>query len=683
MICSITTAFAVTSVLTCATATESAYPGRTWVIKTPVEAGLDAEKLRAFSEYVGGRGCVIRHGYMVYTWGDVSERADVASAAKPVYAHFLFKALEKSKIPSLDSQVVEWEPRLKNLNENLNHKDEEITWRHLANQTSCYQVVEKPGTAYCYNDWQMALFWDALFLKAYGAAHGNVDPTVMQPLLTNRLQCEDHPTFMAFGLKDRPGRLAISVRDFARFGLLYLREGNWRGEQLISQKHAETAVTSALPNSIPQAGVEVAEIIEGQRTIGSGLIPDNQTDHFGSYSWLWWINGIDRSGTRMWPDAPGSTFGAFGHGGPRAMWVMPEFGVVVSYNDAKLNGWNSGADSPTNQAMKLFTEAVVSQTNDKVTSTPSGDITPQQQQQTHISIVGNRWYLNGQVTYPGTQAEGLLMNVRMVNAVFEDRNRSDFDAEANTDQFITKIPDYTAHGIRAFTLCLQGGTPGYEGAVNSAFNPDGSLRENYLKRVLRVIDACDKHSVVVILGCYYQRQDQILKDEEAVRTGVIGVARWVTEIGRSNVVLEIANEYGHAGFDHPILKTPEGQTELIRLAKRTAPKVLVSTSGGGGGILYDEVAQVSDFLLIHYNHTSLEAIPHRITALKKHSKPVVCNEDEKVGVEGAKAAESSVVNGASWGLMEVEINQHFPFEFNGARDDLTVYAKLKELTTKR
>ena len=64
MICSITTAFAVTSRLTCATATELAYPGRTWVIKTPVEAGLDAEKLRAFSEYVGGRGCVIRHGYM-------------------------------------------------------------------------------------------------------------------------------------------------------------------------------------------------------------------------------------------------------------------------------------------------------------------------------------------------------------------------------------------------------------------------------------------------------------------------------------------------------------------------------------------------------------------------------------------------------------------------------------------
>ena len=54
-----------------------------------------------------------------------------------------------------------------------------------------------------------------------------------------------------------------------------------------------------------------------------------------------------------------------------------------------------------------------------------------------------------------------------------------------------------------------------------------------------------------------------------------------------------------------------------------------------------------------------------------------------MGVERAKAAESSVVNGDSCGLMEVEINQPFPFEFNGARDELTVYAQLKELTSKR
>ena len=87
---------------------------------------------------------------------------------------------------------------------------------------------------------------------------------------------------MAFGLKDRLGRLAISVCDFTQFGLLYLRKGDLKGGQRISQKHVETAVIGVPPNSTPQAGFEVAEIIKGKRTVGSGLIPDNQTDHFGS-----------------------------------------------------------------------------------------------------------------------------------------------------------------------------------------------------------------------------------------------------------------------------------------------------------------------------------------------------------------------------------------------------------------
>src|SRR5690349_4545556 len=76
---------------------------------------------------------------------------------------------------------------------------------------------------------------------------------------------------------------------------------------------------------------------------------------------------------------------------------------------------------------------------------------------TRIAIVDSRWQINGAVTYPGTKAEGLLMNTRMVNATFEDQKRGDFAPEANTDAFIAKIPDYVAQGVRAFTLCLQGG----------------------------------------------------------------------------------------------------------------------------------------------------------------------------------------------------------------------------------
>ena len=193
---------------------------------------------------------------------------------------------------------------------------------------------------------------------------------------------------------------------------------------------------------------------------------------------------------------------------------------------------------------------------------------------THVSIQKGRWFLNDAVTYRGTQAEGLLLNVRMVNAVFEDRNRPDFDPNSNTDEFIAQIPGYVAHGVRAFTICLQGGSCGYEGALNSAFQPDGSLRDSYLRRVRRVIEACDRSGAIVILGCYYQRQDQVLADEAAVRAGVVNVAKWIERSGFANVVLEIANEFDHSGFNHRLLKTPEGMAGLIALAKRTSPALL-------------------------------------------------------------------------------------------------------------
>ena len=318
---------------------ERVVPGETWATKTPEEVGLDRAALDLFAEYVGGRGCVVRYGYMVYSWGDAAERGDVASAAKPWYAHFLLKAVEDGKIGSVDDPAVRFEPRLNEINPNLNHKDAKIAWRHFANQTSCYGVTEPPGTAYCYNDWQMALFWDTLFLNVYGATRENVDETVVHPLLTDALQCEDDPTFMAFGVKERPGRVGVSPRDFARFGLLYLNGGNWRGRQLLRRDLAAMAVSEPLSNAIPQSAGEAAAMIDGQRSIGSRNVPDNQTDHYGSYSWLWWTNGIDRQGIRHWEDAPDDAYAASGHGGKRFMGVVPSLDLIVSWNDSGVQSW--------------------------------------------------------------------------------------------------------------------------------------------------------------------------------------------------------------------------------------------------------------------------------------------------------------------------------------------------------
>ena len=63
-----------------------------------------------------------------------------------------------------------------------------------------------------------------------------------------------------------------------------------------------------------------------------------------------------------------------------------------------------------------------------------------------VALREGRWFINDRATNAGRSAEGLLMNVRIVNATFEDHLRADFDAEANADRFIARIPDYAGHG---------------------------------------------------------------------------------------------------------------------------------------------------------------------------------------------------------------------------------------------
>ncbi len=300
---------------------------------------------------------------------------------------------------------------------------------------------------------------------------------------------------------------------------------------------------------------------------------------------------------------------------------------------------------------------------------------------TQVSIAGDQWLINGAPTNPGTAAEGLLMNVRMVNATFEDTHKPNFDPEANTDRFIAAIPDYTAQGVNAFTLCLQGGMPGYEGARNSAFEPDGSLRPSTMSRVERVIRACDAQGVVVILGLYYQRQSKILSDEASVRQGVVNSALWIQANEFSNVLVEIANEYPHAGFAHPVIRNPEGQTSLIRLAKQTLPGLLVTASGYGDGRVAEEVAEACDFLTPHWNGTTVDQIAARVATLQRFGKPIVCNEDDKTDRQAVAAMQATISHGASYGLMLQAHNQTFPFHFDGAADAPEFYAALKTLTS--
>ncbi|MCC2683778.1 MAG: beta-lactam binding protein AmpH [Paenibacillaceae bacterium] len=303
---------------------------------------------------------------------------------------------------------------------------------------------------------------------------------------------------------------------------------------------------------------------------------------------------------------------------------------------------------------------------------------------TKLTINGSKWNLNGQPTYRGTAIEGQLLNVRMVNCIFEDAARADFDPNSNTQRFIAAIPKYAACGVRLFTVGLQGGLPGYEGAVNTAFEPDGSLKPGYMQRLGRVIEACDAEGVAVLVSLFYQRQDQHLQDEQAIRKAIAETADWLVRQGYTNVAIEIANEFDHRGFTHAILRDPGGMAGLIRLAQGcVSGRIPVSASSLGHGRLAREVAEAGDFVTPHFNDTPVELYAERIAALKPYGKPVLCNEDDKTGVVGAAALRTSVAADCSWGYMHLQHNQAYPFHYDGPDDDPQVYEEMRRLSTER
>ena len=323
------------------------FPGKTWERRTPAEVALDAAKLDELAALVEGRGCVVRHGYLVYTWGDEAKSRDVASAVKPLISTLLAIAVQEGKLKSVDERVAEVLPELATLDDG---KNAGITWRHFASQTSGYGLAEPPGAAYGYNDFALALYYDTLMGKLFQQDGDEV----LRTRLAEPLEFEDPYTFT----KPRPGRLSASVRDFARFGLLYLRGGRWRDQQLIEPKLFAMLLTSPIAADLPRTRGVDAPMLPDQRSIGGGknITPAGP----GFYSFNWWLNRLDGQGRRLYVDAPPDTYVAAGHGGKRMLWIIPSLDLVVSWNDSPLDDHDDSpgkADTKCNRAARLMVEA--------------------------------------------------------------------------------------------------------------------------------------------------------------------------------------------------------------------------------------------------------------------------------------------------------------------------------------
>jgi hypothetical protein len=305
---------------------------------------------------------------------------------------------------------------------------------------------------------------------------------------------------------------------------------------------------------------------------------------------------------------------------------------------------------------------------------------PLGRRRTRVSISGAKFLINGKPTYSGRtfrghNIEGLLLNTRMVQGIFDDKNPATrgkwaypdtgvWDPERNTNEFIAAMPAWRDHGVPCFTINLQGGSPeGYSKAQpwdSSGIDPDGNLRPSYLARLEKILDRADQLRMVPIVGLYYFGQDQRVKDEAAVIRSVKLATHWILSHGYRNVLLEIANECDVKAYDHEILK-PGRVHELIEIAKATpvhGRRLLTGVSYGGGAIPRPNVVQSSDFLLLHGNGVS---DPARIAEMVKETRsvegyrpvPILFNEDDHFNFDQPSNNMTAAIGEyASWGYFD-------------------------------
>ncbi len=304
--------------------------------------------------------------------------------------------------------------------------------------------------------------------------------------------------------------------------------------------------------------------------------------------------------------------------------------------------------------------------------------------QTTVSIRGEQFFINERPTYEGRkwrgfQIEGLLMNSRMVQGIFDDRNpqtaarwsypdTGKWDPQRNVDEFVAAMPVWQKHGLLAITVNFQGGSPeGYSKGqpwLNSAFEPDGAMRPAYQERMKKILDQADRLGMVVIVGYFYFGQDERLTDEAAVIKAVDNATLWLLKGGWRNVLVEINNECD-VGYHHAVLK-PARVHELISRVKKQAydnRHLLASVSYGGNKLPGEEIVTEADFILLHGNGVK---DPKRIAEMVRQTrtipgykpKPIVFNEDDHYDFDKTENNFAAAISEyASWG--------YFDYRFKG------------------
>jgi len=304
---------------------ERAYwPTGGWKSSTPEMQGMDSAKLLIADEFIQNRLpdvfslLVVKNGYLVfekyYSWGSPDKYAVVHSVTKSVTSALIGIALDKGYLNSVDQKLIEFFPEY--ITDNLDPRKKEISLKQLLTMSSGFRWNDRGSEM---RNWYISSNWAKFTIQLplenspgdvfnYNSSTSHLLSIILsKSIKTSTLDFAKQNLFEPLGIQsaywhqDPQGYyiggfgLGLSARDLAKIGFLYLNNGYWNGQSIVSEYWVKASTDQQI-----QA---FSHPIYGR---------------FG-YGYQWWVKKVDDC----------SSFRAWGRRG-QFIVVVPELDLVIA-----------------------------------------------------------------------------------------------------------------------------------------------------------------------------------------------------------------------------------------------------------------------------------------------------------------------------------------------------------------
>ncbi len=239
------------------------YPDDNWRISTPEEQGVDSKKILEMFQYIQSSTLdfhsilIIRNGFIITEayWPPYHKDTlhNIKSASKSIISALTGIAFEKKYLHNLYQKVSEFYPEL-----TKDSLKQTISLQDLLTMTGGFDYMEdaspspydldnwkkipmrdKPGKVFEYNT-MLPHMMSAILTKATGVSTKEfANRLLFRPLgITNYQWIKSND-----GIYHGGSDIFLTPRDMAKFGYLYVRNGQWKGKQIVSKEWIKESTT--------------------------------------------------------------------------------------------------------------------------------------------------------------------------------------------------------------------------------------------------------------------------------------------------------------------------------------------------------------------------------------------------------------------------------------------------------